>query len=372
LLLRSFWRLQNIPLGMNADSVVTAKIDLPSYRYPQAAQQIAFFRDLQSRLAQMPGAGALAVSDTLPPSGGMQATFLSAIEIAGKPKFTEGTGGMVGYRYVTPGYFSVLGIRIERGRTFEERELSSTDWPVVISAALAKRFFDDEDPIGKAFRFAHRNAWGTIVGVAADVKNDGLVSVGGPEFYLPWKEESDGYYRSAHLIARTALPPATIGKWIRAEAASIDPTIPVTVEAMSLRVSRLADRPRFNATLLTLFAAMGVMLAAIGIYGVVAFLVSQQTREIGVRMALGAQRGSVYQMVMRQAGRLTLIGVGLGLVCAVGASMLMRKVLFSVAAWDVSTLAGVAAVLGLAALLASFLPARRAASVNPCDALRAE
>lgn len=372
LLLRSFWRLQNVPLGMNADSVVTAKIDLPSYRYPQAAQQIAFFRDLQSRLAQMPGAGALAVSDTLPPSGGMQATFLSAIEIAGKPKFTEGTGGMVGYRYVTPGYFSVLGIRIERGRTFEEADLSSTDWPVVISAALAKRFFDDEDPIGKSFRFAHRSAWGTIVGVAADVKNDGLVSVGGPEFYLPWKEESDGYYRSAHLVARTALPPATIGKWIRAETASMDPTIPVAVEAMSLRVSKLADRPRFNATLLTLFAAMGATLAAIGIYGVVAFLVSQQTREIGVRMALGATPHKILKMVLSAIAQWTAAGAALGVVGAWFCARLLQSLLFEVKAHDPVLLC--LAVFGLlgVAFVAAWIPARRAMRVDPLVALRYE
>src|SRR5947207_15734741 len=154
----------------------------------------------------------------------------------------------------------------------------------------------------------------------------------------------------------------------------IDPNLGVSDEATmneKIEGTQAAMLHRFSTWLVGGFAAMALVLSVVGLYGVIAYSVSQRTREIGVRMALGAQRGSVYQMVMRQAGRLTLIGVGLGLVFAVGSSMLMRKVLFGVAAWDVSTLAGVATVLSLAALLASFLPARRAASVNPCDALRA-
>ncbi|MBV9887897.1 MAG: ABC transporter permease, partial [Acidobacteria bacterium] len=345
---------------------------LPEYRYPKATQQLEFFRDLQARLGRLPGIGALALSDTLPPSGGMQATFLSAIEIAGLPKFASGTGGMVGYRYITPEYFAALGIRIEKGRAFNAQDMSPIGYPVILSAALAKRLLGEVDALGKPFRFAQHQEWGTIVGVAADVKNDGLASTGGPEFYLPWRESRDGYYRTAHLIFKTPLSAAMIGKWVRSEAASIDPTVPVTVEPLILRVQKLAERPRFNAIVLTLFAAIGVALAAIGIYGVVGFLVAQQTREIGVRMALGASPQNILSMVLWNIGRWTMVGGAAGILGAWFCARLMSTLLFEVGAHDPLPLAVAAVLLFAFALFAAYLPARRAMRVDPLVALRYE
>lgn len=372
LLLRSFWKLQNVSLGMHTDSILAAEVNLAEYRYPQPAQQLSFFRDLQSRLARLPGVSSLALSDTLPPSGGMQATFLSAIEIPGRTGFTAGTGGMIGYRYVTPSYFSVLGIPLERGRAFAENELLTTDEPVILSEALAKRLFGDDDPIGKSFRFGRQNRWRTIVGVAGDVKNDGLTTAGGPEFYLPWKEEQDGYYRRAYVILRTPVNPQAIAKWVRSEAASIDPTMPVTIEAMSQRVEKLADRPRFNAILLSLFAAMGMALAAIGIYGVVGFLVAQQTREIGVRMALGATPQGILKMVLSNVARWTIGGAIIGSIGAWFCTRLLESLLFEVRTHDPVLLCGAVLLLLGAAFLAAWIPARRAMRIDPMVALRYE
>jgi putative ABC transport system permease protein len=372
LLLRSFWKLQNVSLGMHTDSIITAEINLAEYRYPQPAQQFAFFRDLQSRLARLPGVSSLALSDTLPPSGGMQATFLSAIEIAGRTGFTAGTGGMIGYRYVTPSYFSVLGIALESGRAFAEKELLTTDEPIILSEALAKRLFGDGDPIGKSFRFGRQNRWRTIVGVVGDVKNDGLTTAGGPEFYLPWKEEQDGYYRRAYVILRTPVNPQAIAKWVRSEVASIDPTMPVTIEAMSQRVEKLADRPRFNAILLSLFAAMGMALAAIGIYGVVGFLVAQQTREIGVRMALGATPQGILKMVLSNVARWTVGGTILGSIGAWFCTRLLESLLFEVRTHDPVLLCSAVLLLLAAAFLAAWIPARRAMRIDPMVALRYE
>jgi len=372
LLLRSLWKLQSVPLGMDTESIVTAQIDLAEYRYPQQPQQLEFFRELESRLARLPGVSALGLSDSLPPSGGRQATFLSSIEVPGQPRLSEGTGGMIGYRFVTPDYFSALGIRIVSGRAFRAEDFSASSNPVILSEALAKRLLPGTDPVGKSFFFANRKTWRTIVGVAADVKNGGLAAAAYPEFYLPWKPEPEGYFRSGHLILRTPQNPQALARWVRSEAAAIDPTVPVTIETMSQRVGKLADRPRFNAILLSIFAAMGVLLAAIGMYGVVGFLVAQQTREIGVRMALGATPQGILRLVLSSVARWTICGAVLGLLGAWLCSRLLESLLFQVRVHD-PVLLGLALLILLAvAFLAAWLPARRAMRVDPMVALRYE
>src|SRR5207244_7901972 len=231
LLLRSLRKLEMVSLGMDARSVITAGLDLAQYRYPDSAKQLAFFSQLESRLKQMPGVTALGLSDTLPPSGGMQATFLSSIEIPGHPKFSAGTGGMIGYRYVTPGYFPALGIPIQRGRGFAEEDRSPRERPVILSAALAKKLFPGgEEPVGKSFRFGSQNDWRTIVGVAGEVKNNGLAAPADPEFYVPWKNETEGYLRSAHVIVQSAIHPQGVAEWFLGETEAIDPTSPSSIE----------------------------------------------------------------------------------------------------------------------------------------------
>jgi putative ABC transport system permease protein len=373
LLLRSLWKLETVALGMDANSVLTAGIDLADYRYPDSAKQIAFFNQLESRLQQMPGVTALALSDSLPPSGGMQATFLSTLEIPGHTKFSAGTGGMIGYRYVTPGYFPALGIRILHGRGFREEDRSPAEKPVILSEALARKLFpNDESPIGKSFRFGSQADWRTIVGIAGDVKNNGLAAPADPEFYLPWKNESSGYFRSGHVTVQSALHPQTMAQWIRTETAAIDPTIPLTIEGMKTRVGKLAQRPRFTAVLLSLFASMGVLLAGIGIYGVVGFLVAQQTREIGIRIALGATPQSVLKLVLSNMLRWTVAGASLGLLGAWFCSRLLESLLFEVRAHDPFLLLSALFALLAVAFLAAWIPARRATQVDPLIALRYE
>ncbi|HXN94969.1 MAG TPA: ABC transporter permease [Candidatus Acidoferrales bacterium] len=373
LLLRSLWKLETVALGMDAKSAITAGIDLTEYRYPDSAKQLAFFDQVEARLKQMPGVASLALSDSLPPSGGRQATFLSAIEIPGHTKFSAGTGGMIGYRYVTPAYFPALGVPIVRGRGFREEDRLPAEKPVILSEALANKLFSNgEDPIGKSFRFGLQNDWRTIVGIAGDVKNNGLAAPADPEFYIPWKNESAGYFRSGHLIVQSAINPEAIAKWIRTETAAIDPTVPVTIEGMNTRVGKLAERPRFTAVLLSLFAAMGVLLAGIGIYGVVGFLVAQQTREIGIRIALGATPASVLRMVLSNMVRWTATGAALGLLGAWLCSRLLESLLFEVRAHDPFLLGAALLVLLAVAFLAAWIPARRAMRVDPMVALRYE
>ena len=373
LLLRSLWKLETVALGMDAKNVITAGIDLADYRYPDSAKQLAFFNQLETRLKQMPGVSALAVSDSLPPSGGMGATFLSSLEIPGHTKFSVGTGGMIGYRFITPGYFPALGIPILSGRGFREEDRAPTERPVILSEALAKKLFSGrEDPVGKSFRFGTQNEWRTIVGVAGDVKNNGLAAPADPEFYVPWKNGPAGYFRSGHLVLQTAINPEAVAKWIHSETAAIDPTVPVTIEVMKTRVGKLAERPRFTAVLLTLFAGMGVFLAGIGIYGVVGFLVAQQTREIGIRIALGATPGSVLRMVLSNMVRWAVTGAALGLLGAWLCSRLLESLLFEVKPHDPFLLALALLFLIVAVMVAAWIPARRAMRVDPVVALRYE
>jgi putative ABC transport system permease protein len=373
LLLRSLWKLETVALGMDTKSVITAGIDLADYRYPDSVKQLAFFNQLETRLKQMPGVTSLALSDTLPPAGGSEATFLSSLEIPGHAKFSAGTGGMIGYRYVTPSYFPALGIPILDGRGFREADRAPAERPVILSEALAKKLFSSgEDPLGKSFRFGSQNEWRTIVGIAGDVKNNGLAAPADPEFYIPWKNEPTGYFRSGHLIVQSAINQEAIAKWIRSETAAIDPTVPVTIEGMKTRVGKLAERPRFTAVLLTLFAGMGVFLAGIGIYGVVGFLVAQQTREIGIRVALGATPGSVLRMVLSNVLRWTVTGAAVGFLGAWLSARLLESLLFDVRAHDPFLLGLALLVLIAVAFFAAWIPARRAMRVDPMVALRYE
>jgi predicted permease len=279
---------------------------------------------------------------------------------------------MIGYRFVTPDYFSALGIRIVSGRAFSNEDFSTHNNPVIVSEALAKRLLPGVDLVGKSVFFRNRNAWRTVVGVAADVKNDGLAAPADPEFYLPWRPDPDGYFRTGHLILRTPQNPQALTRWVRSEVAAVDATVPVTIETMSRRVGKLADRPRFNAILLSIFAAMGVLLAAIGMYGVVGFLVAQQTREIGVRMALGATPRGILRLVLSSVARWTVSGAVLGLLGAWLCSRLLETLLFQVRAHD-PLLLGLALLILLAvAFLAAWFPVRRAMSVDPMVALRYE
>ena len=244
---------------------------------------------------------------------------------------------------------------------------------MILSEALAKKLFPNgEDPLGKSFRFGLQTEWRTIVGVAGDVKNNGLAVPADPEFYIPWKNETGGYFRSGNLIVQSAIHSDAIAKWIRSETAAVDPTVPVTIEIMKTRVGKLAQQPRFTAVLLSLFAGMGVLLAGIGIYGVVGFLVVQQTREIGIRIALGATPRNVLRMVLSNMVRWTVAGAALGLLGAWLCSRLLESLLFEVRAHDPFLLCAALLVLLAVAFFAAWIPACKAIQVDPMIALRYE
>jgi putative ABC transport system permease protein len=377
LLLRSLWNLQNQPLGMRTGSVLTATITLGQKSYDEPANQLAFFEELERRLHRIPGVTHLALSDSTPLSGTARSTIYSVIDVAGRPRSAEGTGGMVTWRAVTPGYFAALGVPILRGRGFEETDRDPQQNAVVFGDSLARRMFPGEDPIGKQIlgrdvELGRSAPWLTVIGVAGNVKNSALMDADDPEYYIVRKHAPERFGRTATAILSGPMDPSALARWVRATVTALDPALPVDLETLDQRVGKLAQRPRFNAWLLGLFAAMGLLLSAIGLYGVVSFLVAQRTREIGVRMALGATPGAIVQLVLGHAVRWTLAGAALGAAASLFAARLLAALLFQVSARDPWILAAAIAALSATALLAAWVPSRRAARVDPIQALRQE
>jgi len=373
LLLRSLWNLENQPLGMRLDGVLSATVTLGEQSYADPARRLAFFEEWEARLRQTPGVTGVALVNALPPLTNVTLSMIyNAIGVAGRPQDSNGTGGTVAWRTVTPDYFTVLGIPVLRGRAFREEDRDADQNNIVLNDALARRMFPGEDPLGKRIQPGRRGPWLNVIGVVGNVKNSGLVDDAGPEYYLIRKHTPDNLARSATAVLRTAADPGGMARWLRAEVAAIDPTTPLIVESMEQHVGRLAERPRFNAVLLGLFAGMGLLLATIGLYGVVSFLVAQRTQEIGVRMALGATPAAISGMVLRHAARSTAAGAALGTVGSFFALRLLGTMLFRVPARDPWTVAAVLSVLAAVAMLAAWVPSRRAARVNPVEALRQE
>ncbi|MFZ0335576.1 MAG: ABC transporter permease [Candidatus Acidiferrales bacterium] len=372
LLIRSLINLQRVPLGMDTSGVITAEIELNPRLYTDASRRLNFFETIEQRLRQLPGVGAFALSDSLPPWGRGSESAYSNIEVPGRPHMPQGTGGMVGRRTVSPAYFSALEIPILRGRAFTEDDRSPNVNVTILSHALAQGLFANANPVGQRIRFLSDDPWFTIVGVAQDVKNNGITKSADPECYFPRKHSVNDIESGAFVVLRTSLRPAAVASWMRTTVASLDPTVPVTVDSMTQRVSQLEARPRFNATLLGIFAAMGIVLAAVGTYGVLAFLVVQRTQEIGIRMALGAHPRDVMKLILAQGAKLAIAGLLLGVAGAFALTRSMTALLFGVKAADPLIFSGVALFLMVVALAACYLPARRAMRVDPLVALRYE
>jgi macrolide transport system ATP-binding/permease protein len=369
LLGQSLHRLLHVENGFDATHLATMQVMAPDLFYPKAEQQVALYREIERRVSAMPGVQFVGITTDLPVQCNCDTDW---IRIVGKP--FHGEHNEVNDRQVSPDYLPTLKASLVRGRMFARDDDATKPKVILINQALARKYFPGEDPIGKKVGgYALKpDSIREIVGVVADLREGTLDSDIWPAEYESIYQSPSTYFAVAVRTAQDekAILPALV-RTVR----SIDSNLGVYGEGTmigQIESSQSSLLHRFASWLVGGFAGMAFVLGVVGLYGVVAYSVSQRTREIGVRMALGAQRASIYKMVMRQAGWLTAVGMGIGLVCAVGASMLMRKILFGVQAWDVPTLAGVALVLGAASLAASLLPAHRAASVNPTEALRAE
>jgi putative ABC transport system permease protein len=374
LLVRSFINLQTQPLGIETRGVVTARISLNRYTYTTPQSRMQFFVQAEAALRKLPGVSAEGLSDSVPPGDDRRDHIYSVMEIAGRPPITGATGGMVAWRWATPDYFRILDIPILHGRGFAEEQRTSSEHFMILSSSLAARLFAAADPIGQRVKPVPNGPWFTVEGVAANAKNSGLGEQDAPEYYQLWRAAADDWQQphSAVLLIKTALAPGAMAPWIRTQIGTIDPTVPVDVQTMSERVGRLAARPRFETALLGFFALTGLVMAVIGLYGVVAYRAVQRTSEIGVRMALGARRVDIAQLVLVEGLRLILAGMSIGLVAALIVSRVLKSMLFSVGPGDPLSYAVVILLLATVALLATLLPARRAASVEPSVALCAE
>ena len=368
LLGKSLYRLLHVDIGLEADHLATITVTAPNARY-STDQQLTILADrLSSRLAELPGVQSVGLSSRRPLVGGNTMW----IRVAGRPY--HGEHDDVHYREVTPGYFTTLETRLIRGRYFRHDDDASKPPVVIINQALARKYFPADDPLTGQLLYAPPSTQPpmSIVGLVEDIKESPLDTETPPTIYVPFAQDPTSGFA---MFVRTSQAEESVLPTISAVIREIDPAI-ATFGASSMRAlvndSQSAYLRRSSAALVSGFASIAWLLGVVGLYGVVAYSVSQRTREIGVRMALGAHPRAIYRLVLQEAGWLTGLGVVAGVGCAVGAATLMRGLLFGVRSWDLPTLLTACTVLGLSALGASYIPARRAASVDPAEALRSE
>jgi putative ABC transport system permease protein len=387
LLLESLWKRQSVELGIRTDRMATAQLT-PGARYAQPAARLAFYEGLEKRFAGLPGVEAAALSDSLPPGGTPRTQPFFGLQAEGRPPAQEGTGGTVTWRSVTPDYFRALGIRILRGRGFNEEDRAASARSIVLSETLARRLFPDGEPVGRRMRRFRAggpprpgaprapeasDTWYTVIGVAADARNMGLTDGNNPEYYVV-RRRAAGAWEDAppvsSLIVRGAGSEAAVASWIRAELTAADPQLPAVIRSFDEHVGELAARPRFQAVLLAMFAGIGLLLAASGLYGLVSYLAVQREREIGVRLSLGATPRQIAGMMIGHAFRWTIGGVLGGLAGSALAARALRGLLFQVSPADPLAWSGAMLLLLMLALGAALLPSLRAASLDPSITLR--
>jgi putative ABC transport system permease protein len=367
LLSRSFIRLQRVDQGFNPRNVLTAVVTLPQAVYPERNQIASFYDQLLERVGTLPGVQSSAAVSSLPLTGyDSDAGFV----IQGRPAPQPDQRPVAWVSSVSPGYFRTMGMRLIAGREFTERDNERSPKVVIISEATARRHFPNEDPIGKRIGNGRPDGWIEIVGVTADVKQFGLSQDARVSMFFPDRQRPA---RRMFIVARTAGDPLSLSSALRGAVAAMDKDLAVSnIIPMEEITAQSIGQERFTLLLLGLFSALALLLAAAGIYGVMSYAVAQRTHEIGIRMALGAQTRDVLKLVVTQGMALVLAGVGIGLASALALTRFIRGLLFGVSATDPMTFVGVAALLALVALVACYVPARRASKVDPMVALRCE
>ena len=372
LLLRSLNNIDRQDLGVNSNHVLTVSASLSPRRYNTTEKRIDFFRRAIAALRGIPGVTSVAMTDSLPPNGTRY--WYSSMAIAGKPPLSS--EDIVSARAVTTDYFNALGIRIVRGRGFSDADAKSTEHLMVINQKLAALMFPDQEPLGQQIRPEKDGPSYRVIGIAADVRNDGLTQQTLPEYdtllgAIP-DEWTDRNTYAGTLVIRSALSTKTAAPWIRQRVEEIDPLIPIELHSMQAEISTLANRPRFETALLGFFAATGLLMASIGLYGATAYTATRRTHEIGIRTALGATRIDVLRLIMLEGLRLVFLGGGIGLVAALSTAHVLRSLLFEVGPYDPMSFVCVAVLLAFIAIAAIFVPAMRAMRVDPMVALRYE
>jgi putative ABC transport system permease protein len=374
LLLRSFSRLQEVPPGFQADHLLVADIPLSQNAYAKPEQRFEFFDRLVERAKALPGVRTAAAASFLPVSGGGSIIHFN---IYGRPPKTPHEFIAAGYRTVTPRYFETLSVPLLQGRLFTPADIDKAPAVVVINATMARTFFSGENPIGKRMQLGatpeNEVPWMEVVGVVGDLLQ-GLDLGPAAEMYLPYRQ-ADALLPvfQMSVVLRTAADPLTQASALRSVLAEIDPNQPlVKVRSMEENMSASVAQPRFRTWLIGIFAALALMLAAVGVYGVMSYTVTQRTSEIGIRVTLGAQSTDVFRSIVGEGARVALFGVAAGLVAALALTRLLRTFLYGVSVFDPATFLAVALLLTLISVAACYFPARRATRVDPIVALRYE
>ncbi|MFL6212369.1 MAG: ABC transporter permease [Blastocatellia bacterium] len=371
LLLRSFLQLQSVNTGFNAEQVLTLQLSPSGTNFKEDAQYAAYYQQVEERLRAIPGVQEVGIINTLPLVPGPTVAF----RIEGRPPLPVDQWPPVNYRAVSPDYFRALNIPVLQGRSFNSHDNASVPMAVMINQATADRDFAGENPVGKRVNFGNVDSngqpnWMEIVGVAGNIRSLELQEAPAPEIYTCALQDP---FATMSVVLRTTLEPASLAATVRQTAQEVDRAQPVSnLRTMENLVSDAVTQPRFNLILLGIFGCIALVLSASGIYGVMAYTVTQRTHEIGIRMALGAGSGDVMRMVMKQGLRLAIIGIGCGLLASFLLTRYLASLLFGVSTTDPLTFAAVAAFLAGVALAACFVPARRAAKTDPMVALRYE
>ena len=368
LMAKSFWALTHVSPGFRADRILTARLSLPRSRYPDNRRIAAFERELLETLSRKPGVQSAGLATYLP---------LSALDngwsfiVEGRPPLPVGMYNMAKYRPASAGYFETIGIPVLRGRSFTPADTADSPWVTVINESMAREYWGEQDPIGRRLQFG-AETWRTVIGVVGDVLHEGLDGETKPEMYVPM-EQAPNTESGPTIVVRTALDTAAAAGELRGAVAAIDRGIPVDrIQTMEQLVSGSVAQPRFRTVILAAFSMLALVMASIGIYGVMNYLVIQRTREFAIRVSMGATRAEVLRLVLSRAAALIGAGTCLGLAGSLVLVRVITGLLFGTAPLDPLTFAAAPALLAGVALAASYLPALRATRVDPIVALRYE
>jgi putative ABC transport system permease protein len=366
LMIKSFIRLSRVDLGFNPDNVLSVSVSLSGSKYREGQPRVSFFEQARHNIAALPGIQSVGMVAGLPLAGGIGSRYFG---VEGRPPQPPGQGYNANTNVISPDYFRTMGIPFIRGRDFAERDVTGQPQVMIINEELARRFFPDEDPLGKRIVLSGNSIW-TIIGIAGNVRNQGIEKEPRAEIFFPHGQAPYGF---STIVARTNDDPLKSVAAVRNVFRSLDKDQPLyNVKTVERVVSDSVVSQRFNVILLGVFAALALILAGIGLYGVMAYSVSQRTREIGVRMTLGARGRDVLWLVTRQGMTLAIAGVALGLAASFALTRLVAKLLFGVSPTDPVTYVVIALLLTAVALVACWIPARRATKVDPMIALRYE
>jgi putative ABC transport system permease protein len=366
LLVRSFIRLRNANPGFKPEGTLTMQTYLPPARYPETRQKIAFYRNALASMQRMPGVEAASISTALPVLANHGTPFL----FEGQPAIALGQRPVALIQSISPDYFRTMGIALIAGRTFNDHDLGEAPPVVIVNQTVARRFWPNQNALGKHVTIGVQPIPAEVVGVAADVRNTGLALPADGEVYAPYLNLASPLL---YLSVRTSLDPHSLASALRAQVASADPDQPLTdIQTMEERLETASAPPRFTMLLIGIFAATAFTLAVVGIYGVIAYSVAQRTQELGIRIAMGAGRSDILRLVIGNGLILTAVGIAIGLFGAIGLTRVMPAMLYETSATDPLTFVISASLFIVVAILASYVPARRATRIDPTEALRAE